>query len=1556
MNPLRNTFFLTSAISVFFLCGGVFSVRGQSGDSFEDLTSERKPVYGSEKEEKYPIRAIVFKMESWEQHFSWDALFVFGYTHYPKFKEYNAYPFFYHLKDKNSDSYRSWSFPLYFSQRIDRGSSRESFHFSLFHSYSYEETTNHKKESIRFPSFLPLAGKTSEDFANGSKSTFSYFLPFLFFKKNEEASDWTHFLLFHSGEDRDSKYGAVLPLLYWSKGKSKSHLTLFPLFSYRSDQDGQEGNFISPFFFRSWSENASLNSSETSAGLPWLLSFRSEKRQSGEVLESNLFSPIFFRNYSRSIGTSSNLLYLIGWKSGPENELKSAYFFPFLFYKKDSYFTAFPFYFSGSSSDRSYWNVLGLAGAGDDGNERYSYVFPFYYRSESPSERFGLYGPLEIGQTGSSSQWNLHPFFYSGRSDSGSFWNVLGLIGRGKTGTGEQRYAYAFPLYYHKNGDFRIFFPFFFRFGYEENEYSSFGIFHYMKRSADLDRTWALLYYSKEDRKEKETSQILFPLYYSWDTQASKASIFLPFYLKYEEEDKSLDLNLAGFSSSKSLGTLHGLTSASVGINEKEIYLDTDFSWFYNLVRVSYRESISKDSILWWKRKVPEAKEIPSSSASQPGEDGLRKYKTLSRETSRSFFGFSTLFGILSYERGDERRHFRLLPLAWYSWSEATKDQVTVWLLPPIFKSRIGDQEYNVIFPFYARQDDGPDYQEAWMILGFQRGKKGETKDYSVLWPLFRTYFSPDSWGFRALPFVLHDSSPERKRTISILYYNNIKISQEGESFGFHSFLPPLYHSRGNTRTLASGNRESDGWQLLLPFFFRIYDSIEGPVGGNSLAEVYTLLSYYRKSSDIAGGFDTTFLFPLYYYHRVKAPGESAEQIEKTDLVVPIGLYSWRKGESSRSFFLGYYSEKDPGASYGNLLGIFAFSKVSAPDAEFSESRVFPFFFSESADAQTFSRSKLLVPLFYSSVSSELKDGTYSISEILTPLYYRYRKTGIVEQERERSDLILPLCLYFHQDFYSSSRFILGYYAKESRGFSHWSLFGLIASEKTETDTWKKRSFRIAPFLFTEQKSDLENGQVYSSVLVPLLFYSDFSPHSYTWNVLLLGNRTKSETEDSFAIYPFYSSSETDLYGTKSRTIWGIPFYYERTEKESGLWDSFSIHPFGVFSSEGKGKDREDENWTNFYFLPLPTLYTSGSRSERVLFWLGFYYHRTEPTPQSESQEISFLKFLAYNRSRSQSGSSSDFRLFPLISFGGSEGTEDKGRTESTTNYVFPLFFYHREVRPSGGVFHLNLGILFDVAKDSTVGSNRLILGPWYSSFRPDSSSWGLLPLFLRHRSSDSNFWFGLGAYSYEDKEIDRWGFAGILDVNRELALRKRNVNVFLGLFHGEYEEARTRWAILGRLVAGYESDRDSFDTNFLWLRWKRSPSEGIANFLPLYYYHRDGGEVSNFVPPVLGYFSSGKDGRYDMAGLGLLYYRNESVSAGEDTMVVASGLFYYRVRPERGYRSMGILALPWLGGLLWDWEYETQTDYSKYSILQILYSNTTNAGKNYSRIFGIRF
>ncbi|TGN02163.1 LA_1737 family protein [Leptospira dzoumogneensis] len=1635
------------SFSVLLLC---FSSEIQAVDYFDTLTSEKKPILGSDKEDKYTFKFSPFaSIENWGPHYSLDVLVLFTYTDYPKFKQISFFPLFDHISAKQNNSYKSYFFPIYYAQRIQDPQSNYEVNYSLFHYNSYESRGEKFSESwLSFPSFLPLFGR-SKTIESGKEESFYFAVPFLYFRNRNLNDDWNHFLIFHWGEDRESSYGSILPLVYWGSGKRKFnftffpiffyntlynsysdkedfHFTIFPLFSYNSLNSGEEGSLLTPLFGQTWKETPQLGGGgkEEEKFSYYLLFFLNRSYHNGELQNYTANIPILFnRKWEKGGKSETNLALISGWTSNEKGDYSSSYLFPLMFHKKNESLYVFPFYFDNgtskfgavlpfyynrtatdmdlyvlnfyytkdwngsskslffpiyyysfkpdeskfitpifyySSSDLSkrttlfswllfyrnkekeasqnyfintylswdeqgkfqrgfffpllfykyneYFHFFPLWAKGNQAGNEYTWIiplftywnktrtwvgpfysrkseigdqyerwilFPFWYfyrdswqdaKSESytllpifqwndTSEYKELITPLSYSKeyktkfenyslitlyerydTDQESRRRIYPFYFSNNTNEYSYWNVLGLVGRGFDKAGDPRYTYLFPFYFYKRDSFHLVLPLFLKFGNDEDDHKHFGLLHYRNTSAEKENTWIwpLLWFTNIDKVHKEefTTKLLF--YWNWNNPRNKGKIVLPFYLNYEEADKSLELVLA-YSSTETIGKF----GAGAGATEKDYYLDTDASLFYNLFSISTRSSISKKRLEFWKAEHP-AEEIPIETIKKEvavekkeEKDGLNKYKTLTRESSRSFWGVSALFGIFSYERGDDRRHIRLLPLAWYSWSKENSDKVYTFF-PFYFSSKIADDSYfavGAVLPIYARQDKGSDFQESYLLFGFLRGKQGEVRDYSVLWPLTRLYYSPDSWGFRIFPFVAHDESKDHSRTISPLYYRKQIVEGNTTTESFHSLpvLLFLFHS-GTESSRDQDLFQEKSYSLFIPIYLRFGSKIRVPSEEAYVSKFYTLLSAYSNKKELNGEESSSLLTPFYYYSRYKGASETSEQATKVDFLFFPTIYYKRNTTESTLFILVYYNESSPSVSKGNFLGLVS--------------------------------------------SSEEKNG-----------------------ERTSS--------YFH----------------------------------------------LFPFYFSG--SEKEGEKVLESyTTVPILYYGYKKGNGSGWNILGLLSGSGSDQESSFAIYPFYSNREKNIPNLfKKRVTWGLLYYSDKTEFQTGSWNSFNVNPFGIFSSSGS---KTLESSSSFYF---PFMYTYSEK-------------QNSENKEYSKREITFLKLIDYSKYESvlpKEGSADkvvdqwrDFSAFFLFS-NTLHTVKDLKKEETTSmyfkSYLFPIYRFESANDPFRKEKHLNFLLITDY-KSGNSGLERLVVGPAFYLDNPERTAYGLAPLAFYRKSKESRFWFAFGFYSYKDSDWDRWGLAGIFDINKETYLKRRNFNLFLGLIHTEVEEERTRVAVLGGLLGGYERRNDYSDTNLLWLRWKSTPEETLANFLPVAYYHSDPSGTATLIPPVLGYFSSEKDGRFDMLGLGLLYYRNQKISKEEDLMLVGPGLFYYRQYGNNmnGLHAMGILAIPGMGGLLWDWEYETKTKYSKYSILHILYSHTiTKDGKEIDRVFSIK-
>ncbi|PKA20144.1 hypothetical protein CH377_09705 [Leptospira haakeii] len=1633
-----------------------FSFEIQATDYFDTLTSEKKPILGSDKEDKYTFKISPFaSIENWGPHYSLNLLVLYTYTDYPKFKQTSFFPLFDHISAKENKSYKSYLFPIYYAQRIQDSQSDSEVNYSLFHYNSFESRGEKFSESwISFPSFLPLFGR-SKTIESGKEESFYFAVPFLFFRNRINGDDWNHFLIFHWGEDKESSYGSILPLVYWGSGKRKFnltffpiffystlynsysdkedfHFTIFPLFSYNSWNSSQEGSFFTPLFGQTWRETPQLGGGgkEEEKFSYYLALFLNRNYHNGELQNYNANIPILFsRKWEKGGKSDTNIALISGWSSNEKGDYSSSYLFPLMFHKKNEYFYLFPAYFdngtskfgilppfyynrtatdldfyalnfyytkdwSGSSKflffpvyyhsfkpdeskivtpifyyssdvsktttlfpwflfyrnkekeasqnyfintylswndqgkfqhgfffplwfykSQDYFHFIPLWAKGNQPGNEYTWIiplftywnktrtwvgpfysrkseigdqyerwilFPFWYfyrdswqgnKSESYTllpvfqwndtseykelitplsyskeyktkfEKYSLVTLYERYDTDQESRRRIYPFYFSNSTNEYSYWNVLGLVGRGFDKVGDAKYSYGFPFYFYKRDSFRLVLPFYFRFGKDEDIYTHFGLFHYWNRSAEKDNTWIwpLLWFSNVDKVRKEEFSTWFPLYWNWNNSRSKGDMFLPLWLNYYEADKTLELKLA-YSSSKTLGSFSG--AAGVGATEKDYYLDADISLFYSLFSISTRTSVNKEELQFWKENHPAevaTSDLPVKNISVKNsweeKEGLGQYNRLTREKVRSFWGVSALFGIFSYERGDDRRHFRLLPLSWFSWSEKTSDKV--YAAPLFFWSRIADESYFVLFPFYGRQEQKENFQESYLLFGFLRGKQGELRDYSILWPITRFYTSPDSWGFRIFPLVAHDESKDYSRTISPLYYKKRIVEGNITTKAFHSLLLPLflYHS-GSESSQNQDLFQEKSYNLLIPFYLSYGSKIKLPSEEAYVSKFYTLLSAYSNKRELNGEESSSLLTPFYYYSRYKGASETSEQATKVDFLFFPTIYYKRNTSESTLFVLGYYSESSPSVSKGNFLGLVSSSTEKKGERISNSFYIFPFYFSGSE-----------------------KEGEKTIE-----------------------------------------------------------------------------SYTTIPILYSGYKKEDRSG----------------------WNILGFLSGSGSNQESSFAIYPFYSNKEKNIPNLlKERVTWGLLYYSDRTEFQAGSWNSFNANPFGKLKAEEKSSygSKTLETSSSFYFLPIPLLYTYSEK-------------QTLENRENSKREVTFLKLIDYSKYESVSLKQNstdkvvdqwrDFTAFFLFS-NTLHTVKDLKKEETTStyfkSYLFPVYRFESDSDPFKKEKHLNFLLITDY-KSGNSGLERLVVGPAFYLDNSERTAYGLAPLAFYRKSRESRFWFAFGFYSYKDTDWDRWGFAGIFDTNYENYQKRRNLNFFLGMIHTELEEQRTKVAIFGGLLGGYERSPDYSDTNFLWLRWKSVPGETLANFLPVYYYHSDASGTATLIPPVLGYFSSEKDGRFDMLGLGLLYYRNQKISKEEDLMLVGPGLFYYRQYGNNmnGLHAMGILAIPGMGGLLWDWEYETKTKYSKYSILHLLYSHTvTKEGKEIDRIFSIK-
>ncbi|MBM9502045.1 hypothetical protein JWG44_17450 [Leptospira sp. 201903071] len=1578
-------------------------------------------------------------------------------------KKFSIYsPIWFQDEEKTSDSYFEYSFsPIgwYKSKSISLRSETTKFLFLPLALYLQEDGENYK---IR--NFLIFQWGKDKDWSyfrvlplvywSGSKnqpdSSFTVF-PIVFYKEN---SHFSIFPLYHHNYNGEEFTQFIFPLLYYRKD-AKEYSENFLINTYwKTDKEGLSALTVFPFYF-SWMDR---DKSVSRAG-PLFYQYRSEevyhdyylntyfKRERGKGLTELISAPFLFYKknsyltvlplyhhsydgdnftqlsllpvpiYRHTRGKESETLVLnTYWSKDTKGEYLSSFVFPFYFHKKNSYL-AMPlllFFQNGSQTEKIT-------------------IAPFYYKYYSATEdELFILGYHEYGSKDSSFQ-RFYPFYYSSESKTGdSFLGLAGLYYRWKDPTGETTTRTILPLHYYQKNEYNLWLPFYARFGGEDRDYVSLSPIHFRLRSPNVDRDWILLYYSSENREEKTSSNFVAPFYWQWKNPDSRGDIFLPAYLKYYEKNKNLELYFGGVSISQTGGKFDA--SLKSGESGKEFYVDLDYAFIYNLFSVSLRKELSNPLTFFGDEKKEEPVPVSPQVKNQKGRDTKKEvriavvgeekepnspketsnfvsYKKLARENSRNYFGWEALFGIASYQSGDDKKHFRILPLGWFTWGKNNEDKIFAFPLPlPTFWGTIGDESYRVVFPLYAEQKKGADFVRSFGIFLFVTEQDKDRKEYSVLWPLIRYSKSKEEVAYRFFPFFAHKESASSLETKSIFFYRSKEKTGTYEHSSFHGILFPFYQASEDYNH-SNGNNNGSGYSLFFPFYFRNYE--DRSVSGNPVLterNLYTPLFLYSSSEDVSlKRKSSSFLSPLYYSRSNEEIVFDKPNVSELNFLLPVPFVLWgRENDERYRFVLGHYSSSSLDASSWNFLLLTGASKLKQGEKEeVSSFYVFPFYFGKRInEGEDWKFKSDTVPFFYSAKRTpDSYDATFA-------LIFHYRKNSLTQEER----LLLPPFIYYEKERtpfgqIDSTVYSLLYVHKslkqgsskliDSNDNTFYTIFPIPLfytyenvkenGTRTETNGWtwmflanveqknfpilKKQTFEFKMFLgllggyssevepnkskrswnvslFFFRKTEQENGnQIYSSSMIPILYSNEVTPTSSETNFLLI------------------AGSRTDQKNGLKRFMF-LPFWYQKEEvTRKGYVDYTTFTP--VFFQT---KSVQEGNGSNLYvnrfypILPLPLLHTFEERirEDKVkkdvwgFDWLFLANYKNTQYLHNGSESVSFKAALAlfgYEKNGMEEEHETSSYLFPLFFYKSSDHKD-----YDYYRWIVPIVSYRSFNERQGKIrSHTNLfGILLNYKRDDEVGSKSLYLFPsfYYSSERNGGEKTFLLfPLVYTSFNEGNEYsFFLMGYYQGRNTTSNRYNFLYLVDIESSLSEQRRELSLFLGAFHSEFKKDRTRWSVLGGILAGYESTPQLTDWNFLWIHYLNSPQERIQNFLPIYRYSETEEGYSFLLPPALTYHSKDRDGSLTLGGFGLVYYNNRSEIYKEESTKVLGGLFYFsETKAERGFRNRGIFGFPAIGGLIWNHEYETQTGYEKTSFFKFIYSRTRTAkGVTYSRVLGV--
>ncbi len=1010
---MRKSLSFTAVFILFF-----FFYNQGFGRSWSDLDEGERKYYGSEKDEKYTVNAFFVEKEDWENHYSFSLFGLYKYTDYPKYTSRRVLPFYYGL-----------------SSKIDN-----------------------RKMTV-----LPLALSYFE--TDGDEETSCILYPLYYSSVDKRESDRSILLLSWWGSERSS----------W---KSYSYQTFIPFFFHSSEKffksEREESLFISPLLNR-WTESKKGNETETVWWFPII--------------------PLTYHSTDR-YGGHRNILWLMDyrWETvNNEDYMKHFWIFPLVMWKRgNNGYTSLlpPLYINNRYSNGDYYrNILPFYAAWRDTD----------YGEVDETALTPLFGYSTVIDRKSkdeiySSYWfPLLPLFYrSNDRTDGTHTNLLWLFDWASDSSGDMERFWFIPLVFHQSeaGGYRYYVPFYFRpEGTDEKEGYSYGLFHYNSWSSSRSVTWSWPYYHSENYakasndsagREKNVEEYythFIPFYWSWQSRDSSGRIIFPLIFNYRDEHTNIHVNLTGYARKTYTGPLS--PDFTIGIEKKDEgwYFDTDVSWLYDVVSFSSRIPMKNPvAMTSGSEQQDESMDQPVGSEQIVVKDVIKKKKEFSRENSEYFWGWKVLFCWMAYERADTKRHFRLLPLSWFTWDENSNDKLYMFL-PFYLSYKSEEEEYFVAAPFYASQREGESYARG-VLVNLYWDEYEADEDYreqTVLWPIVNWYSSPKKSGFRVFPFFWQRSwledNIQSSQTFSLLHYSRDSISRGNGDITYRRRISPLYHLKHEK------NVSGESYSLFAPVIPLFYYNTEESVSEKQVDTSRTVLS------------------PLYYSNERKF-GNEGELFESSTFWAPV----------LPLFYRSTYGDY----KHWNILGFLDSVESSAYNRFF----ILPFYYGSDYDGRVY--RNILGVLDWESDADGVK------KSMLFPLYSWNEENG--------TKLILfPLLTYIRNAGKERARFVAGAYWYSSPDYERQNFLYLLDHRKYLYPGGDKDYYSA---LFTTMQynvsPEIKEMKLLWGSLLNYKNYSESSDYSID-AVLWLAALNRRGDYFHHRVLPFYSySSEGD--------------------------------------------------------------------------------------------------------------------------------------------------------------------------------------------------------------------------------------------------------------------------------------------------------------------------------------------------------------------------------------------------------------------------------------------
>jgi len=1588
-------------------------------EDWSDLDDNNISFYGSEKEAKYPINAFFIEKEKWKNHDSFHLFWLYKTVNYPKYKSFRLLPFWYHLSSKLDDRSR-WSIPLFMiysrhSQNSDLFIS--PFYYSnlehqkkYFYSYHSKNKICNKLSNSKF--YNPKAseiedakqckyymsidedrslfyviwwGKNEGSFR---LSKYFLFLPFLLKRQSIPTLQRTHeytnfysffFMSFYDKyyykddskniKDYDTKnrqlksskllfWAPIIPLVYLNLTPDRHRVNVFWLLDYDrrynriyakrpadAPRISENDLYDNGYFYRFW-----------------FTPFYYYKR--GDKGYHFILPPIYIENRNVSYNNDKKFY---------------RHLLPFFIYNNDT-LTKYKYNYKEKFSSKytinkkTLINLLWFSSETKELSvettkivEEKVLISPENTSAENkkqdianknkeiikPTLKYKIIKKKIVQEKKTNrflekTFWvPILPLYYSSYDyQKGWHKNLLWFMNWQKDIQNNLKQLWVFPLLYYFNDVSKT----------SSSKTHLNWLFYYNKNKKNnlADVTLAnILFYSykknqtvtvgknkKENIKQSTFWVPIIPLYYSsYDYQKGwHKNLFWLINWK-----KGINNNLKQLSLAPLFYYSKNININKFSKNKNKIIKRNHINWLFYSTS-TYSNQPLKSKYLTENKKIISLNDLDNKSSKQ------QEYKVSST--------FWVPIIPLYYSSYDYKKGYHKNILGFIDWT-SNEHEIKRLLIIPLVYWDFSSTGMKAIFPFYIRWPEST--KEKGLSFGlfhYHNWAKNKTrywflpvryyaenkikKTYTSLW--FPVYFHKmtQHWELSLNPlfFEYHNKKTDKKYRIYPWGWSRT-IAQGGTQISFD-----IGKNKKGYYIETEGSWFYDIFSIAFKTtFYENRTEVIEPGAKLVMIEDKEDVAFSSKKDitteatrqNAINYFHIKFLFGLWEFQILDS--------EKHFRLLPLTWITWNKHSSNKMFWMLntlYYNapktKNKPSQSYFVFFPLFARQTIGQ---SYFENYGLIFFMREYFKINNHHEYTFLWPLinFY---SSNISKGSRFL-----PFYWYKGNYNIDKKTHQKltyeSRLITPL--YYNKDVWDVKSNQLQ--SRFSISLSHFNSFHREVSKERDYST-QTIGIPIIPIYYKQEttktysfNNKIETYKDNLSFLLPV--YLSMNESSYKANEII--ERSAFFTLPGFAFFKTKKTTIDPITKEKKVSINSSKWFWFYNRKSSGT-SSHSSFLFGLYSHETNSPNYS--NWKALYGLigsnsssykrvsllkkpgaDISTTQKTVTTQTNFSFWMAplFYYSNSllKKNNETNKQAIRHVNLLLYYRNKV---------------------------TESTKNIKdytiwFPILplFYHSENKYST---HTNLFWFIDWGNSKTNKYEKhFMIAPLYFSWQ---------------YSKDETNKIVFGLYLTQKKKYTYWNFlflANYENNQRQNTIYDDSYKKFGLLFNSFYfkiEKDYTKFEFLYGLGVDYHNFKNNQNYSFSLLtvlyNIKQYKNDFSHSLLGLYHYKSTKNSYSLIMPALLSYINKTPTSKTQVIGLGLIWFQYENYVDKTDYEYLLLGIPYYKkTKPERGYVSYGSL---W--GLLWEYEKETETDYTKFSLLKFLYKRVHHQGKTTTRVLGIAF